>query len=222
LFVAAGLGLLSYSLGEASQDPGKSLDIPRYSDAPLELVDLKIGQKSVKKDIKAKSNQKDEVKFKESENWFKNVKVRLRNISGRPIRGFKVTLDFVSMSSYQGFRLPLSQVQDRKLKQQPLQPDEEIDLEVTESAFNDTMATAGRYGHDVNQLQPILSIDMVFFSSDLMWSKGKLFRPDPDNSTWRPVDNPTPSQVRWKPVSLTPIGYDMNQALARRRIVAKS
>lgn len=201
-FVAGCLGLLSYSLGHASQDNEKSLDILKYSDAPVELVDLKIDQKSVKKDIKAKSNQKDQVKFKENDNWFKKVRVRLRNVSGRPIYALKVSLDLISISTRQGFQFPLRK-EDRKLKQQPLQPNEEIDLGVAENAFNDTIGRIMRYGHDANQLQPILSIDTVLFSDDFGWSKGNLIRRDPNNHrNWKAIDEPPPQARQWKPDGL--------------------
>lgn len=209
LFVAVCLGLLSHSLGQASQDPEKSMDILKYSDAPLELVDLTIGQKSVKKDVKTKSNQKDHVKFKENENWFKKVRVRLRNISGRPIYALRVNLNLISSSSpRQGFQLRLREIVARNLKQQPLKPGEEIDLGVAENTFNDTMARIVRYGHDANQLQPILSIDTVFFSDDFGWSKGGLIRRDPDNrKNWKAIDQPPPQARQSKPYGVALTGF---------------
>src|SRR5712691_3162207 len=65
----------------ASQNDEKSVNIERYANEPFELVDLKIRELSVKNNIKPKvkdSHNKavlDQVKFKETDDWFKNVKI---------------------------------------------------------------------------------------------------------------------------------------------------
>ena len=112
-------GMLVYSVGHASQDAEKSLNISRYPDEPFELVDLKMGQTSVKDGIKSKVKDRrsqsvlDEVKFREKDDWFRNVKVRLRNISGRRIYSLSVSLFFQHTSSRTAFEIPLRRAQNR-------------------------------------------------------------------------------------------------------------
>jgi hypothetical protein len=98
-------GLVFHTLSHAGRAPAqvsddKSLEIERYANEPLEIVEITVAEKSLKRDIKLKlrdNNSKwglDTVKFKEKEGWFKHLKVRLRNISGKPIYGLRAGLDF--------------------------------------------------------------------------------------------------------------------------------
>jgi hypothetical protein len=214
LVVVVAAGLLFGAVGRAgksaAQDAEKSLDIERYPNEPLELVDLKIGQNSVKKSIKFKSKvngsqwKEDNVKFKESENWFKHVQVRLRNTSGRPIYSLQVSIFFLvnSPSLRMAFELPLRPMQTRNLKQQALQPGEEIDLAVTENSFNEAMEKTKQYGVDANQVQPFLSVERVLFSDDIMWDKGTLMRRDPNNpNRWNAVDAEPLGALKCSPMS---------------------
>src|SRR5712692_3771996 len=82
------VGSLVYSIGQASQDNQKSLDIERHANEPLELVDLKVSEHSVKSKIKIKVKHRhgdqgreglDNVEFQDQHDWFKRVRVRLRN-----------------------------------------------------------------------------------------------------------------------------------------------
>src|SRR5438132_8307489 len=110
LVLAIALGLLfkagshpaTPQAGQSMQSPTvdaeKSLDIERYPNEPLALVDLLIRQNSVKSGIRFKSKDNisqwalDNVRFKEKEDWFKNVKIRLKNVSDRPIYGVDADL----------------------------------------------------------------------------------------------------------------------------------
>src|ERR1700750_2224679 len=73
----------------SAHDSEKSLDIERYSNEPFELVDLRVGEQSVKSNIKIThryaGNGLDNVRFQETDEWFRRVKVRLRNTSDRPV-----------------------------------------------------------------------------------------------------------------------------------------
>src|SRR2546423_9601360 len=106
-----------------AQDEEKSLDITRYPNEPLELVDLKIHEKSVKDKIhskfKDKTNQAglDNAKFPEKTDWFRSVKLRLRNISGRPVYGLNASLLFKDERLKVGFEVPLRQFQTIDLRQ---------------------------------------------------------------------------------------------------------
>src|SRR5437016_2999505 len=97
-------------------DAEKSLDIERYPNEPLELVDLLIRQNSVKNGIRFKSKEGisqwglDNVRFKEKEDWFKSVKVRMKNISGRPIYGVIANLYLKEPSLRMLFRISLKEI----------------------------------------------------------------------------------------------------------------
>jgi hypothetical protein len=118
------------------QDEEKSLDIPRYPNAPLELVDLKIHEVSVKAKINAKLKGHDKqagldnVKFREKTDWFKSMKLTLRNVSNKPIYGFTVNLLFQAENLRMAFAVPITADRPRDLRGHPLQPSQEIDLAV--------------------------------------------------------------------------------------------
>lgn len=201
------------------QDAERTLDILKYPNQPLELVELKISQNSVKQGIKFKSKdngsqwEEYNVKFKERDNWFKHVRVRLRNTSGKPIYSLSVSIFFLvnSPSLRMAFDLPLKFMEARDLKQQPLQQGEEIDLAVTENSFNDAMRKTKQYGVDANQVRPFLSVEQVFFSDDLMYWKGTLMRRDPNNpNRWNAVDAGTLGASQARPAGSALISYKGN------------
>jgi hypothetical protein len=208
------MALVAYSLGHASQDAEKSLNIQKYPNEPLELVDLKIGQNSVKKDIKFKSKddsshwEQHNVKFAEKENWFKNVRVRLRNVSGRPLYSLSATLYFLPAGSRIGFQLPLKRIEARNLKERPIQADEEIELGVSDDRFNETMANIKDHGFNPNDIPVTLSVERVSFSDTLIWSKGRLMRPDPANpKSWKAIDDGPPEARLLQQAGFISIAY---------------
>ncbi len=131
------------------QDADKVLDIERYPNEPLELVDINVGVQSVKHRIKVKSrntsNQwgKDTVRFREKNEWFKDVTVRLRNVSDQSIYGLSAALHFRSEQPRMLFRMLFSRSRD--LEREPLRPGEEIELEITDGVLNRTKGRVQRY-----------------------------------------------------------------------------
>lgn len=192
-----------------SQDDQKSLDVDRYPDEPLELVDLQIGQKSVKHAIRFKSKDavskwgKDNVKFQQNAKWFRQVTVTLRNVSGRPIHGLIAQLLFKPKEQQISFGLALSHKRD--LRRSPLQVNEEIDLDVAEQSFNRAMNRMLQHGVDPDDAIVSLSVDRAIFSDDFIWSRGGLFRRDPNNHRkWDKVDK---SQSRGASRLFKPAGF---------------
>src|SRR5215208_1694297 len=84
------------------QDVERVLEIERYPKEPFELVDINVGTQSVKHTLKTKPRipgsdwWRDVVTFRENNGWLKNVKIRLRNVSGKPIYGLTASLYFQS------------------------------------------------------------------------------------------------------------------------------
>jgi len=207
LFVAGG------AAARALQDQEKTLDIERYPNEPLELVDINVGRQSVKKNIKLKYRSSlnewglDSVKFTETNEWYKRLKVRVRNISGLPIYGLRAGLEFEHPSVRMLFSLPL--VWPKNLEKEPLQPGEEIDLTVTNELLNLAIGRMRSYGVDANLSAVSFSLDDAYFSDDLKWSRGTLLRRNPDeHNRWDAVEKPGVSAVSGlKPVNFKLIGF---------------
>ena len=186
--------LLFVAIGHANrttaQDTEKSLDIERYPNEPLELVDLKVGEQPVKDKIMAKFKRGDEgldsVKFKEKEGWFKRVSARLRNVSGKPIIGLRAFLYFKPAGSQTLFSLPLTR--SRQVKGGALEPGAEIDLTVSDQLWNLTASMLKQQGLDANQSSVTLSVESVQFDDNLQWHRGLLLRRDPNEpNRWNPI-----------------------------------
>ena len=197
--------------GTEAQDEEKMLDITRYPNEPVELVDLKIHEKSLKSKINAKvkgnSNQmrQDSVSFREGNDWFKNVKLRLRNISGRPIYGLAVSLIFVDNNLQTGFKIPVKESVARDLMRHPLQPGEEIDLANDEARAAQVLSYMYQNGVDANRSSVQLSVEGASFGEDFGWRKGVLMRRNSlDPKKWdvdRPESSPSPQTFELQRIS---------------------
>ena len=188
--------------GQAGRPPAqeveRSLDIERYSNEPLELVTLKIGDLAVKDKVKSKFRGTrgglDNVKFKDKEGWFKHVKARVRNVSGRPVYGLLASV-YLRHPAAEPVLIELPLTFARDLRQEPLRPGDEINLEVSVAQIEPALERLARRGADANVPSAIFSLSSVSFSHDLKWVKGSVLRRDPDNPD------------KWDAVSpLAPIG----------------
>lgn len=229
-------GLVIAYKGHAStqpvQDAERALDIERYPNEPTELVSIRVSGQSLKDKVRRKSRSGinnwglDTVKFRERDGWVKHLRIRLRNVSGRPIYGLRAGLHFEHASVKMLFSLPLAWSRD--LKQEPLQPNDEIELEVTNLLFNRAMERMKPYGVDANSSTVSFSVDDAYFSDDLMWSRGALLRRDPNNpNQWRAVEQTAPKEssqlkkttgfqpVSFKPATAKPATYPAQGDLRR-------
>ena len=191
---------------ESIQEGERLLNIERYPNEPFELVDLRVGLSSLKGGIKSKFKDHrsqvgvDDVKFRDKEDWPKHVKIRLRNISGRPIYAMSASLYFQHYSPRMAFEVTLHRAKKRDLKKEPLQPNDEIDLEVNQDSFNKAITQIMQYGLNSNDLTVLLAVNSALFSDDFGWFGGSFMRRDPHNrQKWDAVDkNGEPGASRLK------------------------
>lgn len=176
-----------------AQESERVLDIERYANEPLELVDFNVGVPSLKHKIKVKSRDpitkggKDTVRFTGKSDWVKEVTIRLKNVSGRPIYGLAAAFHFQIPKQKMMFRTLLTRT--RNLEQEPLQPSEEIELVVSDATLNRTKARMRRLGVEMDSLLASFSVDSALFSEDLMWYRGILMRRDPSEPlNWNAID----------------------------------
>ena len=188
LLVAVAASFLFVSTGYTdklfNQDPEKSLDIERYPNEPLELVDLSVGGHSIKERLTTKFRQSknsneglDSVKFKENDGWFRRISARLRNVSGKTVTGLKAFLYFKPVNSEKLFSMPLARV--RQSADKVLKPNAEIVVRVDEQALAMTLDMLKQDGVDADLASVTLSVETVIFASNLQWYRGLLLQPDP-------------------------------------------
>jgi hypothetical protein len=177
------------------QEPDKALEIERYPDEPLQLVNLRIGTQSVKDRIRQKFKDNaskwaiDRVTFKEKDDWFKRVSITLRNTSDKPVFGVQGFLFLKPPGFPMIFSLQLTA--SKELQHDPLLPGSEIELTVTPDMLNHTLDDVKDRGAQVSTADVSFSLDAVIFSNELQWYRGKLVRPDSAvPRKWVPVDDP--------------------------------
>jgi hypothetical protein len=200
LLLVIATGLLYASIGQASkpaaQDAEKSLGIERYLHEPVEFVDIKVGEQSVRDKLTTTYRKNggglDSVKFNGQDGWFKLLLVRVRNVSGQPITGIRAALFFNPPDTRILYSLPLTR--SRQSKGGPLQPGAELDFTVSEQAWNLTAQMLKQHGVNAEQASVSFSIDSVIFGDGLQWSRGHLLRSEPGHpEMWRPIDKKVPS-----------------------------
>lgn len=164
-----------------AQDADKSLNIERYNDEPLQLVGLKIGNQSITDKIPVDAHHNsvgiDTITFKQRDGWFRNLEVKLRNISGRPIYGVSSHLYFRPSEAKTLYSLPLAGF--TQSGQGVLEPGGEITLTVTEQAWAVTAEILKHYDVDPDKSVVSFGIDIVQFSDNEQWSKGRMLRLNP-------------------------------------------
>jgi hypothetical protein len=178
-----------------TQEAERILEIERYPDEPLQLVNLRIGVQSVKDRIKPKFKDKiskwgtDSVKFNEKDDWFKRVSITMRNTSDKPIYGLEAYLFFKPAGFPMIFSLSL--IGSKELGRDPLLPGAEIELSVNPGLLNHTLSDVDFRGVDLRHALLSFSLDTVIFADDSRWYRGKLLRPDSAiPGKWVPVDAP--------------------------------
>jgi hypothetical protein len=180
---------------QTTEGEDRVLELERYPDEPLQLVNFRIGQQSVKNAIRPKFKDKvskwgiESVKFKEKEDWFKRVSITLVNVSDKPIYGLQAFLFLRPVDFPIMFSLELTA--SKELRHTPLVPGAEIELTVTPGFLNHTLDDVKQRGANLSTAVVSFSLDSVFFSDDLRWYRGKILRPDSTiPGKWVPVDQP--------------------------------
>lgn len=193
-------GRLMISIGQAGkaagQDSEKTLEMERYANQPLDLVDVKIGDQPVQDKVVIKSRNHNEgldaVKFKERDDWHRRLLLKVRNVSDRPITSFGAYLYFRPAGTDTIFSLPLTRT--RKTKGGSLKPGDEIDLTVGVQEEGLTRDVLRQFGADLNFASVRFAVQNVMFSDYLQWNKGHLLRRDPsDSNKWTVIGPGMPS-----------------------------
>jgi len=173
--------MVGMSFAVFAQDRDKSLNIERYADEPLQLVGLKIGSQSITDKIAVDAHHNsvgiDTITFKQRDGWFRNLEVKLRNVSGKPIYGVSSHLFFRPSETKTVYSLPLAGF--TQSGQGVLEPGREITLTVTEQAWAVTAEILKHYDVDPDRAEVSFGIDVVQFGGNEQWSKGRMLRLNP-------------------------------------------
>jgi hypothetical protein len=179
------------------QGAEQSLLIERHGNEPLELIDVKIGDRSVKSKIKSKwrsgDDGYDEATFAATEEWPKDIRLRVKNISGKQLTGFQAYLYLKPSADEHMFGVTLKGAGTTRLEHTALAPGQEIDAEVDGDSWNRAIIRFARYGGELATAEVRLSIGLVGFPEGLYWRNGRMIRQDPNNpNRYIPVETKRP------------------------------
>jgi hypothetical protein len=192
------LGFSALNLGEAApQRSEQSLLIERHGNEPLELIDVKIGDRSVKSKIKSKwrsgDDGYDEATFNAAEDWPNDIRLRVRNISGKHLTGFQAYIYLKPPAGQVMFSVDLKGPGTTRLEHTALAPGQEIDAEVDGDSWDRAIIRFARYGGELVTAEVRLSIGFVGFADGPYWKKGRMVRLDPNNpNRYIPVETKRP------------------------------
>jgi hypothetical protein len=207
----------------AQGDDDQSLDIERHGEEPLELVDLKLNDKSIKTEIRTAfrhgDDGRDQAKFKKEADWFKHLRIKMRNKSGQTIVGLQAYLYFKPLDSPILFSASLTGT--KQLEHTKLDPGEEIEMVPDEGSLDRAVHRIKEHGGDPNLATVTFVIGIVGFSDGLQWHKGHLLRPDPNNPQRRIPVEPTKEGSAFEPFyrpppSFTPAAFRSDEFSAWR------
>jgi len=224
LFAAAMIvvvGFSFYSLPNtinpsAQQGEKQALDLERYGDEPLELVDLEVSGVSIKNAVKVKfrngNNGRDKADFTDRADWFKRIRIRMRNKSDKIIVGLQAYLYFKPLGSPLLFSASLKG--SKQLEHTVLNPGDEVQMTPDNGSLDRAINRIKDHGGDPNLAEVTFSVEIVGFSDGLQWHKGHTLRTDPGNPNRRiPIQAQKPLALRLldRPGWLTPIGFNLDQ-----------
>ena len=173
----------------------RTLEIQRYPNEPLELVELKISGQSVKDRISLKlqlpgsSWSTDSVRFNDTEDWYKRVSLRFRNVTDKTIHGVGASLFFKPIGERNLYGVQLDAATD--LKKKLVEPGDEVEVRVNDLRLQPILRMMERAGVDVNKCEVSFSLDTAVYNEQLRWDRGSLLQPDPATpNKWIPVTKP--------------------------------
>lgn len=165
----------------------RTLDIERFSSEPLELVELKVGDQSVKDGVKIKSRSNgeglDTVSFNAEPGWFRHLEVRMRNVSGTTITGVRANLEFQFPPAKTLYSLPL--IASTRLQQGFIEPDGQVTLKVTDQAWKLHKHIFQHYDVNPDAGYVKFRVDLIQFEGDRQWSNGHMLHLGTNNPTSR-------------------------------------
>ncbi len=158
---------------------GRVLTLKTYPFAPVEILELRINDSSIR------FNEK----LSEDNDWLKDLRVQVKNISDKAISYISIELrneppesgDKPRITAFSIGSLPVSRNQLVQQAETLVSPEAFIDIPLPQKQYE--------IYKDYLQVSSLeVSIGQVFFTDDTLWTRGVLYTRDPKNSNkWNPI-----------------------------------
>jgi hypothetical protein len=214
-------GLLFSPVGQAThtsaskgQDKERVLEMTTHLRGPLELVDIRLAERSLKDKnvvtLRRRIVEQSRLAFDSHERWWKEISFEFRNVSGKAIAAIRPELVLTFADRELPFILPvnayLNDGQRLRPGKETLQPGATVKLELDEDGYNRVMDLLKSDGSSGIVTEASFDVGFVEYADGTGWSKGSTLRRDRNNpQRWRGVQRKTaasrPSVTIGMPVS---------------------
>ncbi|HEV2860822.1 MAG TPA: hypothetical protein VGX48_07450 [Pyrinomonadaceae bacterium] len=172
------------SSGQAGEEQDRIIEVPSFSNEPVKISELKAKGRRVRAGER----------FKESNDWFKGLTIKISNTSDKPVNYVSVRVIFPRPKEQkEAGRIPFgerlaygfSPVDLKGLADSgpapSIPPGESIELILSEKYFNEYAGVLKRlaFPDAIKRIEVILQ--EVGFEDGLLWSGGDFWRSDPNN-----------------------------------------
>ena len=175
-FVLSGQFMLTSS--QTNEEHDRLIETPSFPDAPVKITRVKAKKGEVRVGEK----------FKDTNDWFKGLAVRVKNTSDKPVNYVSVLVIFTRpRAQKEEGRLPFGEPlvygrspADSKgpppIPVPPIPPGEHIELNLPERYFDEYTALLKKLDFPESLSHMEISIQEVGFEDGLLWSGGVLWR----------------------------------------------
>lgn len=171
------------SSGQAGEEQDRTIEAPSFSNEPVKISELRVKGRGVRAGEK----------FKDSNDWFKGLTIKISNTSDRPVMYVSVLLSFPRPKEQKGAgRLPFGErltygfsPVDMKAAGgsgpvPSIRPGENIELVLSEKYFNEYVSALKGLAFPDAIRRIEITVQEVGFEDGLLWSGGEFWRRDPE------------------------------------------
>lgn len=172
------------SSGQIGEEQDRVIKVPSFSNEPVKISELKAKGREVRAGEK----------FKDYNDWFKGLTIKIRNTSDKPVKYVSVLVSFPRpIEQKEAGRLPFGEQLtygfspvDTKAAEgssptPSIPPGESIELVLSEKYFDEYTRVLKRLAFPDAIKRIELTLQEVGFEDGLLWSGGEFWRRDPNN-----------------------------------------
>lgn len=181
------------SSGQVGEEQDRIIEVPSFSNEPVKISELRAKGRAVRAGEK----------FKDSDDWFKGLAIKISNTSDKPVKYVSVLVSFPRPKEQkEAGRLPFGErltygfsPVDVKAPAgsgpiPSIPPGESIELVLSEKFFNEYGTALKRLAFPDAIKRIEITLQEVGFEDGLLWSGGEFWRRDPNNrDNYVPVSN---------------------------------
>lgn len=175
---------LQASSGQVGEEYDRIIEAPSFSNEPVKISELRAKGRVVRAGEK----------FKDSNDWFKGLAIKISNTSDKPVKYVSVLITFLRPKEQEesgqlpfgdrltyGFSPIDPKVPAGSSPAPSIPPGESIEMVLSEKYFDEYVTVLKRLAFPDAIKRIEVTLQEVGFEDGLLWSGGELWRRDPNN-----------------------------------------